>query len=213
LPRADIRALPVPPVPPAGLPSSLLDRRPDIRAAEQGLVAANAQIGIAKAALFPSLSLIGSFGGQSAALENLMASGSRIWSAGFGLTLPIFDAGRNLARVDQFEARQRQALFAYARAISVAFSEVADAITNVRQSGSMEADLQARVNAARNTLELARARYESGYSPYLDVLDAQRTANDAEIALVRNRQLQLAYSVDFMKAIGGGWDPAVARVK
>ena len=142
-----------------------------------------------------------------------MASGSRIWSAGFGLTLPIFDAGRNLARVEQFEARQRQALFAYARTISVAFSEVADAITNVRQSGSMEADLQARVNAARNSLELARARYESGYSPYLDVLDAQRTANDAEIALVRNRQLQLAYSVDFMKAIGGGWDPSVSRVK
>ncbi len=213
LARGDIRALPIPPVPPPGLPSALMDRRPDIRAAEQNLVAANAQIGIAKAALFPSLSLTGFYGGQSAALENLMASGSRIWSAGFGLTLPVFDAGRNLARVDQYEARQRQALFSYARTIAVAFSEVADALTNLRQSGSTEADLQARMIAARNTLELARARYESGYSPYLDVLDAQRTANDAEIALVRNRQLQLAYSVDFMKAIGGGWDPALPRAK
>lgn len=208
LPRGNLQALPIPPAPPAGLPSALLDRRPDIRAAEQNLIAANAQIGVVKAALFPTLSLTGTYGGQSAALENLLTSGARIWTAGFGLALPIFDAGRNLARLAQIEARQRQSLFAYQKVVAIAFREVADAITNVNQSAVTEADLLVRVNAARNSLELARLRYESGYSAYLDVLDAQRTANDAEMALVRNRQTQFGYSLDLMKAIGGGWSPA-----
>lgn len=208
LPRGNLQALPIPPAPPAGLPSALLDRRPDIRAAEQNLIAANAQIGVVKAALFPALSLTGTYGGQSAALENLLTSGARIWTAGFGLALPIFDAGRNLARLAQIEARQRQSLFAYQKVVAIAFREVADAITNVNQSAVTEADLLVRVNAARNSLELARLRYESGYSAYLDVLDAQRTANDAEMALVRNRQTQFGYSLDLMKAIGGGWSPA-----
>jgi multidrug efflux system outer membrane protein len=97
--------------------------------------------------------------------------------------------------------------------VAIAFREVADAITNVRQSAITEADLRIRVDAARNTLELARIRYESGYSAYLDVLDAQRTANDAELALARNRQSQLAYSVDFMKALGGGWNPSAIERK
>lgn len=210
LPRGNLQALPIPPAPPAGLPSALLDRRPDIRAAEQNLIAANAQIGVAKAALFPTLSLTGAYGGQSAALENLFNSGGRIWSAGFGLALPIFDAGRNVARLEQIEARQRQSLFAYQKAVAIAFREVADAITNVNQSATTEADLQVRVNAARNSMELAQLRYTSGYSGYLDVLDAQRTQNDAELALVRNRQSQLGYSLEFMKALGGGWSPTSA---
>jgi multidrug efflux system outer membrane protein len=204
LPSADLFALPMPSVP-AGLPSALLDRRPDVRAAEQTLVSANAQIGVAKAALFPSISLTGNYGGQSAALSEVLDSGARIWTAGFGLALPVFDAGRNLARVDQAEARQKQALLAYQKVIAIAFREIADAITNVRQSTLADADLQQRVAAARNSLELAKARYESGYAGYLDVLDAQRTANDAELARARNRQSQLAYTVDFMKALGGGW--------
>ncbi|MEP7155096.1 MAG: efflux transporter outer membrane subunit [Betaproteobacteria bacterium] len=208
IPRGDIQSLPIPPVPPTGLPSALLDRRPDVRVAEQNLVAANAQIGVAKAALFPTLSLTGFYGGQSAALQDLLSGGGRIWSAGFGLTLPIFDAGRGLAKVAQVESRQQRSLFAYQRTVAIAFREVADAITNVRQSELTEGDLQARVNAARNSLELAQIRYQSGYSPYLDVLDAQRTANDAELALVRNRQSRLAYSVDFMKSLGGGWNSA-----
>ena len=207
LPRGNLQSLPIPPTPPVGLPSTLLDRRPDVRAAEQSLIAANAQIGVAKAALFPTLSLTGSFGGQSAALENLLNSGSRIWSAGFGLALPIFDAGRSLSKIEQMEARQRQSLFAYQKTVALAFREVADAMSNVNQSAITETALQIRVGAARNSLELAQLRYASGYSPYLDVLDAQRTANDAELALVRNRQAQLGYSIDFMKSLGGGWSP------
>jgi multidrug efflux system outer membrane protein len=213
LPAGDLQTLPMPPVPPAGLPSALLDRRPDVRAAEQSLVAANAQIGIAKAALFPTLSLTGSLGGQSAALSNLLNSGARIWSAGFGLALPVFDAGRNLARLDQVKSRQQQSLFGYQRTVAVAFREVADAISNLHQATISETDLQARVMAARNSLELARARYESGYSAYIDVLDAQRTANDAELALIRNRQSRLSYSVDFMKALGGGWDASIPAAR
>ena len=203
-----LETLPVPPIPPAGLPSSLLDRRPDIRVAEQNLISANAQIGVAKAALFPTISLTGAYGGHSSALDTLFNSGARIWSAGFGLALPIFDAGRNAAKLDQTEARQKQSLASYQNTIETAFREVSDAISNVRQSGAAEADLQVRLDAAKKSLALATIRYDSGYVGYLDVLDAQRTANEAELALVRNRQSRLAYTVDFMKSLGGGWVPA-----
>jgi outer membrane protein, multidrug efflux system len=205
LASADLFALPMPPLPPAGLPSSLLERRPDIRAAEQTLVAANAQIGVARAALFPTISLTGALGSQSAEFSTLLASGAGIWSLGFGLALPIFDGGRRSARVDQAAARREQQVANYQRSIETAFREVADALVNVEQTGGAETDLQVRLEAARNALELSRVRYESGYSPYLEVLDAQRTANDAELAFVRNRQARLAFSVDLMKALGGGW--------
>jgi multidrug efflux system outer membrane protein len=198
-------SLPVPPSPPAGLPSSLLERRPDIRAAEQTLIAANAQIGIARAALFPSISLTALGGSESAAVSDLLASGTGIWSLGFGLAQPIFDAGRREAVVEQTAARRSQALGAYQRSIESAFREVSDALVNLEQSGASEADLADRVAAARQALELSNTRYEAGYSPYLEVLDAQRTANEAELAFVRNRQARLAFSVDLMKALGGGW--------
>jgi len=204
----DLFALPVPPAPPAGLPSALLERRPDIRAAEQQLVAANALIGTARAALFPSISLTGALGGQSAELSDLLASGARVWSLGFGLTLPIFDGGRRSARVEQAEARRAQALAAYQGAIESGFREVADALVSIEHSAASEAELRARLDAARNALELSTVRYESGYSAYLEVLDAQRTANDAELAFVRNRLARLAFSVDLMKALGGGWRAA-----
>lgn len=197
--------LPLPPLPPAGLPSTLLQRRPDILQAEQLLVAANAQIGIARAAMFPTISLTSYLGSESSGLSTLLGTGSGIWSVGFGLTLPIFDAGRYGARTQAAEARQRQAVGGYQRAVETAFREVADALSTLRQTAAAEADQQARAQAARNVLRLARLRYEAGYSAYIEVLDAQRTANDAELALVRNRQAQLAASVDLMKALGGGW--------
>lgn len=204
----DLFALPVPPAPPAGLPSALLERRPDVLAAEQQMVAANALIGAARAALFPTISLTGTLGAQSAELANLLAGGAGIWSLGFGLALPIFDAGRRAARVDQAEARRAQALAGYQRAIESAFREVSDALVNLSETTASEAELAARLDAARKALEVSTLRYESGYSPYLEVLDAQRTANDAELALVRNRQARLAFSVDLMKALGGGWTEA-----
>lgn len=208
----DLNRMPVPPAPPAGLPASLLDRRPDLRQAEENLVAANARIGVAKAALRPTISLTGSLGGQSRDLSDLLSSGARIWSLGFGLTLPIFDAGRLEARVDQAEARQRQALAAYQKTAETAYREVADGLENLARARRAESDLEARLRAARNTVRLATLRYEAGYSSFLEVIDAQRVANDAGLAMVRNRQAMLAYSVDLMKALGGGWtDPLQAE--
>jgi len=205
LAAGDLFTLPVPPTPPAGLPSMLLERRPDIRAAEQTMVAANAQIGVARAAMFPAISLTGLAGSESAAFSDLLASGTGIWTLGFALALPIFDAGRREAAVEQAEARRRQALASYQGSIESAFREVSDALVNLEQTGASEADLLERMQAARNALQLSSERYEAGYSPYLEVLDAQRTANDAELAFVRNRQARLAFSVDLMKALGGGW--------
>jgi len=205
IPFGDLAQLPVPPVPPVGLPSTLLDRRPDIRQAEKNLAAANAQIGVAKAALLPKISLIGDFGGESTALSSLMQSGGRIWSIGFGLALPIFTAGRLNAEVDATTARQKQALAGYQKSIQTAFREVSDALVNVGQTAAAEVDLQSSVDAARDALRLSTERYESGYSGYLDVLDAQRTLNNSQLALIRNRQALLSGSVDLMKALGGGW--------
>ncbi len=201
----DIFALPVPPTPPAGLPSSLLERRPDIRAAEQTMIAANAQVGVARAARFPAVSLTAFLGGQSAAVEDIASSG--VWGLGVGVVAPLFDAGRRAALEDQAAARYRQTLASWQRSVEGAFREGSDALVNLQETSASEADLRARVEAARNALELSRIRYESGYSPYLEVLDAQRTANDAELAFVRNRQARLAFSVDLMRALGGGWKP------
>jgi len=206
----DVFSLPLVPLPPAGLPSSLIDRRPDIRQAEEGLIAANAQIGVARAALFPTLSLTASAGVQSAQFADLVAGpGARIWSLGVALAGPLIDEGRREARVDQARARREQALAGYQKAVETGFREVADALVNVQQTGDSEAELKARLDAARNALELSTLRYQSGYSPYLEVLDAQRNANDAELAFVRNRQARLAFSVDLMKALGGGWNPGM----
>jgi multidrug efflux system outer membrane protein len=202
----DLFKLPVPPTPPAGLPSSLLERRPDVRQAEQSMIAANAQIGVARAARFPTVSLTGYVGGQSAQLEDIVNSG--IWSLGLGIVAPVFDAGRREAVEEQTAARYRQTVASWQKSVEGAFREVSDALVNLEQTGASEADLLQRLEAARNALELSRIRYESGYSPYLEVLDAQRTANEAELAFVRNRQARLAFSVDLMKALGGGWKPA-----
>jgi multidrug efflux system outer membrane protein len=201
----DLFSLPVPPPTPSGLPSTLLERRPDVRAAEQVMVAANAQIGIARAAQFPTVSLTAALGSQSAEFSDLLAKGAGIWSVGLGIVGPIFDAGRRAARVDQAAARSEQAVASYQRSVETAFREVADALVNVERSTGSEAELQLRLQAARSALDLSNERYRSGYSPFLEVLDAQRTVNDAAIAFVRNRQARLAFSVDLMKALGGGW--------
>jgi multidrug efflux system outer membrane protein len=213
LPAGDLAQLPMPPIPPAGLPSSLLERRPDIRAAEENLVAANAQIGVAKAALFPRISLTGLFGGESQDLSTLVTSGGRIWSIGFGLALPIFTAGRLNAEVVAATARQKQALATYQKSIQTGFREVADALVNVAQTSATESDLKESVDAARNALRLATRRYEAGYSAYLDALDAQRSLNLTQLALIRNRQAQLSASVDLIKALGGGWQDEQHRAQ
>ncbi|MGZ8264306.1 MAG: efflux transporter outer membrane subunit [Burkholderiales bacterium] len=205
VPVGDRRQLPRPPVPPPGLPSALLERRPDIREAEEIYRAANAQIGIARAAQLPTISLTGALGTRSSELGSLFSTGARIWSLGISALGPIFDAGRSAARTDQATARAQQAAADYEKTAQTAFREVSDALSNVRLAAVAEQDLIDRVEYARNSLRLSTLRYESGYSAYLEVLDAQRTLNEAQLALARNRQIYLLYTVDLMNALGGGW--------
>jgi outer membrane protein, multidrug efflux system len=208
LPPADLRAIPSPPLPPAGLPSTLLDRRPDLRQAEASLVAANAQIGVARAAQLPTISLTASLGLQSDNLAHILSPGADIWSIGVGLLGPVIDWGRYAARTQEAEARARQSEILYEQALRNAFRDVSDALSNVGLAAQTEQDLAARVDYASNSLRLATQRYEAGYSAYLEVLDAQRTLNDAQLALVRNRQSLLTFTVDLMNALGGGWTAA-----
>ena len=201
----DLRSLPVPPVPPAGLPSSLLEARPDVRQAETALIAANARIGVAKAALYPSITLTGTFGRESKDLSQLFSAPSAIWSLGAGITQPIFEGGRLRAQVEQVTAQQKQSLESYRKSVQTAFREVNDALVSVRQNTEAEDAYTRAMGAAKRALQLAQARYDAGYSPYLEVLTAQRTANDATVAWVQNRQARLTSSVDLFKALGGGW--------
>ena len=209
--EGDLRVLPQPPVPPAGLPSTLLEARPDLRQAEELLVSANAQIGVAKAALFPTISLTGLFGSESETLSNLFTSPGRIWSYGAGVSMPIFAAGKYMARLDQATARQKQAVATYQKAVQSAFKEVNDALVNLREAGENESAQQTRYDAAKKSLDLAQLRYKSGYSPFLEVLDAQRTSNDAQVDLISARQARLSATVDLFKALGGGWQDGTPR--
>ena len=169
--------------------------------------AANAQIGAARAERFPTFSLTGALGAQSRELSTLFSTSAGIWSIGVNAIGPILDWGRYEARSEQAEARARQAAGTYEKTALIAFREVADALSNVRLAADAEQDLRQRVDQARNALRLSTLRYDSGYSAYLEVLDAQRTLNDAQLALVRNRQQYLSYTVDLMNALGGGWVP------
>ncbi|MCB5187640.1 efflux transporter outer membrane subunit [Methylobacillus caricis] len=208
VPEGNIHQLPLPPVPPEGLPSALLEARPDIRQAEQDLISQNAQIGVAKAALFPSISLTANYGGESADLNRIFESPSRIWALGLGLNLPIFNAGRLSARVDQATAQQKQVLATYQSSVQTAFKEVKDALVTVRQSREREDALNFSQEAAKKALDVSENRYKSGYSAYLDVLDSQRVYNDAALAFIQSRQARLTATVDLFKALGGGWKTA-----
>ena len=203
-----LEQLPLPPTPPAGLPSTLLEARPDVRQAEEKLIAANARIGVAKAAYFPTISLTGLYGGESMALSNLFTNNATIWSAALGLSMPIFDAGRTGARVDQATAAQKESLANYRKTLQSAFKEVNDALVNLKEYADIESANVAQLDAARRALELSQARYEAGYAGFLDVLDAQRTSNLAELEYLNSRKNRLGAAVDLFKALGGGWQSA-----
>jgi multidrug efflux system outer membrane protein len=202
-----------PPSIPAGLPSALLERRPDIRQAEQVLVAANARIGVAKAAFFPQIFLTGFFGVESASLSDLFTGPSRIWQFGPTVTLPIFNAGRNRANLQLTEARQQETLIRYEQTIQQAFREVEDALVTHRKAREALAQQEAAVRASREALGIAEFRYTSGLTTYLNVLDAQRTLLTAEVAESRTLLAQLVAVVQLYRALGGGWDAAPVPVK
>ncbi len=205
--KSDIMALPVPPIPPLGLPSSLLESRPDVRQAEQQMIAANANIAVAKAALYPSISLTANWGGESLELKDILSSAARIWTGGLSLSLPIFNGGRLDARVDQEAAKQKKTLATYERTIQTAFTEVNDALVSLRQQTEREQSLLTSQTSAQKMLTLSENRYQSGYSAYIEVLDAQRTYNEASLAFVQARQARLVATVDLFKVLGGGWEP------
>lgn len=200
-----LEQLPLPPTPPAGLPSTLLEARPDVRQAEEKLIAANARIGVAKAAYFPTISLTGLYGGESMALSNLFTNNATIWSAALGLSMPIFDAGRTGARVDQATAAQKESLANYRKTMQSAFKEVNDALVNLKEYADIENANTAQLNAARRALELSQARYEAGYAGFMEVLDSQRTTNLAQLEYLNSRKNRLGAAVDLFKALGGGW--------
>jgi multidrug efflux system outer membrane protein len=191
---------------PAGLPSELLARRPDIRASEQQLLAANANIGAARAAFFPRISLTANLGTASIELANLFKSGSWAFTGTAQLLQPIFDAGRNQANLDFARASRDVAVAQYERSIQSAFREVADALAGRATLGDQLRAQAAQVNAFAAAYRLADLRYRSGASSYFDALDAQRSLFAAQLLLVQTQQLQLQNLVTLYRALGGGWN-------
>jgi multidrug efflux system outer membrane protein len=194
-----------PPMVPVGLPATLLERRPDIAAAERALIARNAEIGVARAAFFPSISLNGSAGLASAELGDLLQSESHLWSFGPALRLPIFEGGRNVRRLEAARARYAADLSAYRASILVAYREVQDALADLHWLGRREQHLDAATVAARAAADLELQRYEGGRVSLFEVVDADRTALANELESTRNRTRSQLATVALVRALGGGW--------
>jgi multidrug efflux system outer membrane protein len=192
-------------VPPAGLPSSVLLRRPDVQAAEHQLRAANGNIGVARAAFFPTISLVGNIGSASEQLSGLFKSGTGTWTFAPQVTLPLFAGGRNVAGLEGVKAEQRIAIAGYEKAIQSGFRDVADALalseTLTRERQAADALAQATAQA----FDLAQQRYKAGRDSYLNVLDAQRSDYAARQRLISVRLTEQNNLVSLYTALGGGW--------
>jgi multidrug efflux system outer membrane protein len=193
------------PAVPAGLPSQLLERRPDIAEAEQALIAANAQIGAAKALYFPQISLTGAFGWASEQLHSLFMGPAQVWTFAGQFAGPIFSGGAISGQVAEAEAVQKQALANYQQTIQTAFAEVSDALIGYQKGLEQLAAEERLVTALRKNVELAWLQYREGYESYLTVLVAQRDLYSAEISAIQVRANAYASLVDIYKALGGGW--------
>ncbi len=190
---------------PAGLPSELLLRRPDIQQQEQNLISANARIGVARGEYFPKLQLTGDVGQASLELAQLMTPGANFWTIGVKLLGPIFTAGKIAGQVQAAEASQRAALANYQQTIITAFREFEDAlVSNSKTLEKQQAEAR-RVEAASEYLRISRVRYDEGYTPYLEVLDALRQYYEAQIELIQARNQNFLSYVKLYKAMGGGW--------
>jgi len=190
---------------PGGLPSDLLERRPDIRQAEQELIAANALIGVAKAAFFPSISLTGLFGVASTDLSDLFKGPSRTWQFAGVLAQPIFTGGALTGQLQVAEAVQKQALLNYQQTIQTAFAEVDNNLIAVSKLREQLKDQAAQLNALQRYLDLATLRYKNGYTDYLTVVDAERNLFSAQLQYVQNQGGLFIALVSLYKALGGGW--------
>ena len=194
-----------PPAVPAGLPSSLLDRRPDIQAAEQNLVAANAIVGVARAAYFPRISLTGLLGFQSDQLAGLFSGPARVWQFVPQISQPIFNAGRLRSNVNLARAQQELALVEYDRVIQTAFREVSDVLVQYQKVREIRGKQELLVATLRDRSRMSRVRYAGGIDPLLNALDAERDLFEAELTLVQTRRNELLAVVQLYRALGGGW--------
>jgi multidrug efflux system outer membrane protein len=193
------------PAVPAGVPSELLERRPDIRRAEQTLIAANARIGVAKSLYFPTISLTGAFGTVSTDLSSLFTASSRAWNFGVPVSVPLFTAGRIGGEVKASEAVQQQALYGYQQTIQNAFREVDDALLDRGKSKQRIEALARQLKALRNYVRLARYRYDEGYTSYLEVLDAERSLFNVELTYTTTQNTLFRSLINIYKTMGGGW--------
>ena len=202
---SDFDALPVPPLFPSDMPSSLLERRPDIAVSEQMMIASNFNIGVARAAYFPTISLSSLLGVSNIDVANLYNGTLRAWSMGATLAGPVIDFGRTDSGVDMALAKNQALLASYKNSVRTAFKEVKDALSEQTNSQSEEQAQSKEEKAVREALRLANLRYTSGYSSYIEVLDAERNLYSAQIALIAAKLERLNASVNLYKALGGGW--------
>ncbi|MBR4741478.1 MAG: TolC family protein [Desulfovibrio sp.] len=200
-----IRHLPAPPVLPAGLPSELLLRRPDIRASEFLIMASNANIGVARAQFFPSISLTGMLGTMSASVGNLFSAPAGTWNYGITGSVPILDWGRNWYNLKDAEAKKEAAIAVYRKTVEEAFRDIRTSLTAQRESQHVVKSLQRQVNSLRRAVDIAQLQYDNGYTDYLTVLDAERELFTAELNLANALQTRLNSIVSVCQALGGGW--------
>ncbi len=190
---------------PAGLPSSLLERRPDIRQAEQQLIAANAQIGVAKADYFPQIALTATAGYQSSALTSLFAGPAGLWTFGGSAVQPVFEGGRIRNRVRLAQARTEEALLVYQRTVQQAFRDVSDALVGYRKSQEFRIQQEQLTHSAEEATKLSNMRYKGGATSYLEVLDSDTRYFSAQLALAQAQLRELQALVQIYRSLGGGW--------
>jgi NodT family efflux transporter outer membrane factor (OMF) lipoprotein len=205
-----------PPSLPIGVPSQLLERRPDIAAAERTMASANAQIGVAKAAYYPTVSLSAEGGFESSTLQHLLSWPSRFWSIGGSASETVFDAGLRRATVDQYVAIYNADVASYRQTVLTAFQQVEDYLANVRILSQQIKQQQAAVDSAQKYVDLEKSRYDNGIDPYVDVLNAQTTLITDKQVVTSLQVQQMSTSVSLVEALGGGWDrtqlPSPAQV-
>jgi len=203
--KLDRTFMAAPPTIPAGLPSTLLERRPDLRQTEAGLIGATANVRAAKAALFPTISLTGSYGSQSPAFSSLFSGPSRVWSYGLNFLQPIIDAQRNGYQLDAARMVEEQALLQYQSAVAQAFREVSDALVAWQSYNELLRAQEQQVKSLQEANSHVLRRYEVGYSSYFEVIDASNSLYAAELQRVQAYRNSLVSMVQLYKALGGGW--------
>lgn len=200
-----INLLPAPPVLPAGLPSDLLERRPDIRAAEFTIMAYNANIGVARAQFFPSISLTGMLGSLSASMGNLFTGAAGTWSYGATGSVPLLDFGNNWYNLKDAEAQKKAAIAVYRKTVQSAFEDIRTSLTSEREADHIVRSMQVQVESLRRAVQIASLQYDNGYTDYLTVLDAERQLFAAELQLATALRDRLDSVVSVCMALGGGW--------